>query len=318
MGIKDRQIRLFHELMYEIKVGEVMTKQVTTFSPGTTFREIQLCMKDKRYSGVPIVDNGNLVGLVSIDDIITAFDFGYIDQPVGEKMSRNLVTVPQNHSVIVASNIFTKHRFGRLPVIAENGSSKLVGIVTYSDILTHLLMKVNAIAEEFEAIEKHKESIAGKSADKLHFELEHDNFDLAGIASTHIKKHLQSYGLDPKVIRRIAVICYEAEINVIIHSFGGFIETHIQPDRVTINVVDEGPGIPDVSRAMEPGFTTANEKIRALGFGAGLGLPNMKQYADEFSITSSMDTGTEITAVVYTAVTEPIRQADGTAVATEA
>lgn len=308
MGIKDRQIRLFHELMYQIKVREVMTKDVAYFSAKATYREIQQCMKEKHYSGCPIVDDGDLVGIVSIDDIITAFDFGYIDQPVKEKMSLDVVTVPQNHSVIAASNLFNKCRFGRLPVVDHIDSKKLVGIITYSDILTYLLMKVNSIAEEFEELENKKHKAAIKGTDKLHFELEHDNFDLAGIASANIKKHLQSYSLDPKTIRRIAVICYEAEINVIIHSFGGFIETLIMPDRVKITVADEGPGIPDVDKAMEVGFTTANEKIRALGFGAGLGLPNMKQYADEFSIKSSMDKGTEIEAVVFTKSPELIHK----------
>lgn len=308
MGIKDRQIRLFHELMYQIKVKEVMTSAVEFFPSDATFREIQQCMKKKHYSGAPIVDDDQLVGIVSIDDIITAFDYGYIDDPVKEKMSANPITVPQNHSVIAASNIFNKHRYGRLPVVDEIGSKKLVGIVTYSDILTHLLMKVNSIAEEFETLEQNKAKAAIKNPDKLHFELEHDNFDLAGIASTNIKKHLQSYGLDPKIIRRIAVICYEAEINVIIHSFGGFIETLILPDRVKILVADEGPGIPDVEKAMQVGYTTANEKIRALGFGAGLGLPNMKQYSDDFSIKSSMETGTEIEAVVFTKPQDPIQQ----------
>jgi CBS domain-containing protein/anti-sigma regulatory factor (Ser/Thr protein kinase) len=299
MTLKDRQIRLFHELMYQVRVKDAMTKNVDFFSSDDTFRTIQQQMKEKRYSGVPIVDNGKLVGLVTIDDIVSAFDYGYIDDPVDERMTHNPATVPQNYSVIAASNIFKKYRYGRLPVVAEPESTELVGIITYSDILSYLLMRVNEIAEEFETMELQQISGVERGHDKLHFDLEHDNFDLAGLASTNVKKRLKSYGIDPKIIRRIAVICYEAEINVIIHSLGGVMELQVFPDQVKITVVDKGPGIPDVNQALEPGYTTASEKIRALGFGAGLGLPNMQNYADDFCIESSMATGTEINAVVY-------------------
>jgi anti-sigma regulatory factor (Ser/Thr protein kinase) len=101
------------------------------------------------------------------------------------------------------------------------------------------------------------------------------------------------------LVRRIAVICYEAEMNVILHSLGGYMDVEMLPDRVRIRVVDEGPGIPDIEKAMQPGYTTANEKIRALGFGAGMGLPNIKRCADDFSISSSMETGTELEATVH-------------------
>jgi len=297
--LRERQIRLVHELMYQIKVQEVMTRNVVCFSSATTFREIQLCMKEKRFSGTPIVDNGELLGIVSIHDILTAFDKGHIDAPVGAYMTRDVVTVPQSYSVIAASNIFSKHRFGRLPVVSAPGSRKVVGIVTFSDILSHLLLAVNSIAERVEALEHTFDKVIRNAKDKLRFELAPDNFDLAGIAATTIKKHLKVCGVPPAALRRIAVICYEAEMNVIIHSLGGFIEVEILDDQVRILVVDEGPGIPDLEKAMQPGFTTASEKIRALGFGAGMGLFNMKKCADRFMIRSSMESGTEVEAMVF-------------------
>ncbi len=298
-AFNERQIRLVHELMYNIKVGEVMTNNVISFPSTTTFREIQRCMKEKRFSGAPIVDDGELVGIVSIDDIITAFDRGTIDEPVAEYMTRELTTIPQNYSVIAASNIFSKHRFGRLPVVEVPKGRKLVGILTFGDILSHLLVKMNTIAERIQEQEQSLENVVKNARDHLHFELKADNFDLAGMASTTIKKHLQANGIPAAVVRRIAVICYEAEINVIIHSLGGYMDVHIFDDRVQLHIVDDGPGIPDLEKALEPGYTTANEKIRALGFGAGMGLANMKRCADEFAIQSSMETGTEINAVVY-------------------
>lgn len=295
----ERQIRLVHELMYQIKVREVMTRDVISFPPTATFREIQLCLKKSRFSGTPIVSDGRLVGIVSIDDIITAFDHGVIDHPVHEFMTREVVTVPQNYSVIAASNLFHKYGFGRLPVVSRPGSDQLVGIITFSDILSHLLLKINSIAER---VEEHERTVAAhmeRQRDQLHFEIAADSFDRAGVAATLTKKRLQSRGVPSELVRRVAVICYEAEMNVILHSLGGYMDVEMLPDRVRVLVADEGPGIPDIEKAMQPGFTTASEKIRALGFGAGMGLPNIKRCADEFQIASSMETGTELQATVF-------------------
>jgi len=286
--------------MYQIKVHQVMNRNVVSFPSTATMREVQLCMKQKKFSGVPIVDDGNISGIISIDDIITAFDHGHIDDQAGKHMTRNVMTIPQNYSVITATNIFKKYHYGRIPVIKAQGCNEIVGIVTYGDILSHLLMQVNAIAEHFETIETLSKRSDQTQGNTYRFEIVQDNFDLAGVASTTIKKHLQDRGIMPEIVRRIAIICYEAEMNVIIHSLGGHMEIQVQDDSVRILVADEGPGIPDIEKAMEPGFTTANEKIRSLGFGAGLGLPNMKNCADKFSLRSSMETGTELEAVVYT------------------
>ena len=297
--LKERQIKLVHELMYQIKVGQVMNKNVICFPPKSTFRDIQLCMKEKRFSGTPIVEDGKIVGIVSIDDIITAFDKGYIDETVEKYMKRDIMTVPQNYSLIAATNLFKKYHYGRLPVVSGPNNREIVGILTYGDILSHLLMEINTIAEKFEALELISLGAVKATKNSYHFELQHDNFDLAGVASTTIKKKLAEQGINPAILRRIAVICYEAEINVIIHSMGGYMDVNVFEDRVRIYLSDEGPGIPDIEKAMEPGFTTANEKIRALGFGAGLGLSNMKRCADKFHIRSSMETGTEIEAIVF-------------------
>ncbi len=299
-AFNERQIRFVHELMYQIKVSEAMTTEVVTFPPTARFRDIQLCMKEKRFSGTPIVQDGDLVGIVSIDDIITAFDRGCIDEPVQPHMTRHVHTIPQNYSIIAASNLFAKYRYGRLPVVERPSSRKLVGILTFGDILSNLLLKMNTIAERIEQQEQSMHQKMQHAGDKLHFELAPDNFDLAGTASTSVKKHLQKLGVAAAIVRRVAVICYEAEMNVIIHSLGGFMDVDIGREQIRIHVGDDGPGIPDLEKALSPGYTTANEKIRALGFGAGMGLVNIKRCADQFSINSSMETGTEIEAVVRT------------------
>lgn len=118
------------------------------------------------------------------------------------------------------------------------------------------------------------------------------NFDSAGEASAKVKRVLQQLGVDAAVIRRIAIGCYEAEMNVIIHSDGGKLLAAVYPNRTEITVSDDGPGIADIDLAMQEGYSTAPDYVRELGFGAGMGLPNMVKCADEFKITSAVGSGT--------------------------
>ena len=119
-------------------------------------------------------------------------------------------------------------------------------------------------------------------------------FQTAGDASANIKRKLKQIGIDSTVLRRIAVASYEAELNLIIHSHGGKLTLEMTPDSIVLTSADVGPGIADISKAMQEGFSTASEEARDLGFGAGMGLPNMKRNADGFSIESEVGVGTTI------------------------
>ena len=121
-----------------------------------------------------------------------------------------------------------------------------------------------------------------------------DDFSRAGEASGAIKRTLKDLGFRPDVIRRVAIATYEAEINMVIHANGGTITSMISPERVSIEFADRGPGIPDISLAMQEGWSTASEDVRNLGFGAGMGLPNIKKNADEFDIKSQEGVGTTL------------------------
>jgi anti-sigma regulatory factor (Ser/Thr protein kinase) len=132
----------------------------------------------------------------------------------------------------------------------------------------------------------------------LEFPLEHYRFETAGEASSKIKQVVRQLGVDAQTARRISVCAYEAELNAIIHAYGGFMRVRVFPDRTELEVTDEGPGIPDIAAAMREGFSTAPDNIRELGFGAGMGLPNMARSADEFSIKSSKEKGTWIHMMV--------------------
>ncbi|MDU4962037.1 MAG: anti-sigma regulatory factor [Sporomusaceae bacterium] len=124
------------------------------------------------------------------------------------------------------------------------------------------------------------------------------DFEKAGEASSKIKRVLQQIGIRPDIIRRIAIGAYEAEMNVIIHAERGLIRATIQPEATTLLVEDEGPGIPDIELAMREGYSTAPDHVREMGFGAGMGLPNMARCADQFSIQSKLGCGTRIVMTI--------------------
>ncbi len=128
----------------------------------------------------------------------------------------------------------------------------------------------------------------------LTYEVPGDDFTRAGEASSAVKKRLKALGYDRDAIRRVAIAMYEAEINMVIHANGGSCDVDIYPDRVDILLVDSGPGIPDVEKAMQAGFSTAPDNVRNLGFGAGMGLPNIKKYTDEMRIDTKLGVGTKL------------------------
>ena len=133
---------------------------------------------------------------------------------------------------------------------------------------------------------------------RLSFNVVANDFIAAGKGSSSIKNLLKSMGLEPGIIRKIAIISYEAEINIVIHSLGGQLHCELYEDKITIISEDTGPGIKDIDLAMTEGFSTAPESVRELGFGAGMGLPNMKNYSDDFDIKSSRE-GTIIKISVF-------------------
>lgn len=130
------------------------------------------------------------------------------------------------------------------------------------------------------------------------FDVDGDNFTSAGEASVKVKKILRDIGFDPETIRRVSIAMYEGEINMVIHAGGGIADVIVEEDRIVIILTDQGPGIADIDLAMQEGFSTAPDNIRSLGFGAGMGLPNMKRYTDEMIIDSELGKGTKITMTV--------------------
>ncbi len=132
----------------------------------------------------------------------------------------------------------------------------------------------------------------------LTYDISPDDFTRAGEASSDVKSKLKQVGVSPAAIRKVAIAMYEGEINMVIHAEGGKITVEISPAEIRMILADKGPGIPDVEQAMQAGWSTAPDEVRSLGFGAGMGLPNMKKYTDEMSIETTLGVGTTITMVV--------------------
>lgn len=134
---------------------------------------------------------------------------------------------------------------------------------------------------------------------KLHYDVDGTDFTVAGEASGAVKKVLKQLGMSSEVVRKVAISMYECEINMVIHANGGVIDVEISPEKIRMVHKDVGPGIQDIDKAMQAGFSTASQQVRELGFGAGMGLPNMKKYTDEMKITTEIGVGTTVDMVVY-------------------
>ena len=131
------------------------------------------------------------------------------------------------------------------------------------------------------------------------FSVEGGDFTGAGLASSQIKKILKHLNVDPAIIKRVVVALYEAEVNIVAHAYRGEISVEIEPDCIQMVLKDEGPGIPDIEQAMRRGYSTASTKVREMGFGAGMGLPNISDNADEFSIESEVGKGTTLFIKIF-------------------
>ena len=141
--------------------------------------------------------------------------------------------------------------------------------------------------------------MSDSSAVRLSYVVDGNNFASAGEASADVKRTLNQLGFPPQVIRRVSIAMYEGEINMVIHAGGGNAEVEIYSDKVVMRLIDHGPGIENVELAMTEGYSTAPDDIRSLGFGAGMGLPNMKRYSDDLAIDTKLGRGTTITMTVY-------------------
>ncbi len=291
----DRSAGAVWDVLLRLKIRDAMSKKIHKASKTDTFRALQKVMKDRNVSGLPVVEEDRLIGIVSLDDILTALDKGLADDSVEKYMTRNLILLEEDMPLTFAISHFNKYRYHRYPVIDRD--KKLAGMITSRDILAALVREMDKEIRELETkIHEQRPDVPNE----LHYEffVKRLDFENAGRAAYEIKKVLKERNIDPAVIRRVAVAAYELEINIVIHSDGGKLVFHLDPEKASIQALDSGPGIENVELAVQEGYSTANDWVRSLGFGAGMGLTNAKRSSDEFTINSTAGGSTSVTAVI--------------------
>lgn len=289
---------LILDIIFQLKIKDVMTTNVITAKPKDKLSDIKVLMKNENITGVPIIKNDRIIGIVSIDDIITAMDKGHINETAEKHMAKKLVMLEDDMPLSFGISYFNKFKYGRFPVV--NKDNILVGMLTSRNINVGLLQEIYKEVEKLEQKMYHENSMnADSNKIKKLYRIKRYDFENAGKASNEIKKILTKKNINPKDIRRIAIAMYEMEINVAVHSEGGVIRVVIDKEKADIIAKDLAPGIKDPQLALKKGYTTANEWVKSLGFGAGMGLPNIKRVSDEFRIRSSLGHGTIVNSVIY-------------------
>lgn len=279
------------ELLQRFKVRDVMQRQVIAIPRKATLREAQKILRDNRISGLPVSENGRLYGIVSVNDIIKGLDGGWMDETCEAHMAKNLVVLEAGMPISFALRYFNNYTYGRFPVLDSN--RQLVGIVSQRDVMRALLYELSV---EIRKLERKASPQAAQAAEQVakdnffrkEWAVVHNDLSRAGHAANAIKGILRERKIDRSIIRRVAVAAYELEINICIHSLGGVLVLIIADDAVRITAKDRGPGIADIEWACRDGTSTANDWIRSMGFGAGMGLSNSKRVADHFHIESEV------------------------------
>ncbi len=282
------------ELIQGHKIAEIMSADVISVGPDVTMREVKKIMKEKAISGMPVINRRRLVGIVSMEDLLNALEAGLMDDPVGKHMSRNPVVLEEQMPVSFAIDYFENYSFNRFPVLNEN--KEIVGMLTGRDIIMHMIKVMNREIGRLEEMAKfgHRTEIGNIIR---RYAVVQNDFKNAGRASSEIKSILQEYQVNRRIIRAVATAVYELEINQVVHSKGGEIVCRISDNHVEILARDRGPGIENIELALQEGYSTATDWIRSMGFGAGMGLPNIKRVSDKFTIKSDPK-GTEIRVII--------------------
>ncbi|MFB3852072.1 MAG: CBS domain-containing protein [Acidobacteriota bacterium] len=287
MGIR-KKIPKSQELTYVLSVKDAMCKNVVKVSPYLSIKKLREILKENAISGAPVVEKGRVIGVISIEDLIKCLVKGETKAKIKDKMTKEITVCHPEDPLIKAIQIFERTGYGRLPVV-EKDNNKLVGILTKSDIIMCLFKKLRHLYETKE--EKEEENhlplyseLKGDFSFKMEKPVEKMDFKKAGSVSSAFKDAMEKFGLPKDVVRRVSISAYEAEMNMVIYSEGGTMTLQIDPHKAKIEANDNGPGIDDVKKALTPGYSTAPDWIRELGFGAGMGLPNIQNNSDKLKI----------------------------------
>ena len=298
-----QEISRVEELSYDLKIREVMAAKLKTASPEMPLSTVLEILRASRISGLPVVEGQRLVGVVSLEDVVRALQKNDLSATTAQYMTRDVVTVASYDSIVKAIRTFTEKKLGRLPVLDEN--QHLVGIITKGDITRGILVALQKDYKE-EEVRRYRASHLFEDINSerttlvLRYTIKAGDFTQGGKASSHIKRALIRLGADPQLIRRCCIAVYEAEMNLIIHTTnGGIMKLEVEPHRITVTATDDGPGIADTEKVFEPGYSTATEQVREMGFGAGMGLVNMTRCVDEIKLESTLGKGSKLVMRIH-------------------
>ena len=245
----EKRLSKVQELVYELKVSDAMTSKVITLTPQTLMSQLREVLRSNRISGTPILEDGRIVGIISIEDFIKWLADGAKDCPVKDKMVSNVKALFADEPLVQAVSQLKKFGYGRFPVI-DRESGNMVGVITKGDIIARLLKEVEIDYHE-EEIHRYRAShifediIADKTTLIFQYTVKGKDFGRAGEDSAGIKKTLLRLGIHPDFVRRAAIASYEAELNLVIFTDGGEMSVKVRPDKINIIVKDNGPGIPE-------------------------------------------------------------------------
>jgi CBS domain-containing protein len=294
----EAELTKIQELMYELRVSEIMTTPVITVSPSASMKSAKETMRARRISGLPVTEGEELRGIVSVEDVIRWLELRPVEATVSEWMTTRVLTVRASEPAVQAINKFRTYHVGRLPVMDNGG--RLVGIVTPGDIVDRVLRVLDALYREAEPRRRHErpvveDFVSDRTTVTLRYTVAPRDFDGTGLAATRIKRILEALRVEPQMVRRAGIAAYEAEMNLTLHATnGGKVVARVEPELLVLDVSDDGPGIASIEQAMTPGYSTAPDWIRELGFGAGMGLNNIGNCADRFTIESEPGLGTKL------------------------
>ena len=297
------QITRVEELSYELRIDQVMSRNLRTLTTDMKMRDALELLRQERISGAPVLFENKLVGILSMEDLIHCLCNSDLDANVESYMTPNPITVVAHTPVVEALKTFVNSHVGRLPVVDQEGN--LIGMMTKGDITRGVLsaLKRDYASEElkrYRASHLFEDIKSDKSSLVLRYNIQPKDFTNGGSASSNIKRALLRLGASPQLARQCSIAAYEAEMNLIIHTInGGILRVEIQPHMISMVAYDDGPGIADVELAMKPGYSTATDETRELGFGAGMGLPNIARCVDSVVLESSNEKGTRLKMKIF-------------------
>ena len=283
------------ERIYEIPVEKIMRTDVVRVTPDTMMSKLKNAIRANNYACIPVLKEEKLVGQISIGGYVNWLTSGGVDRPVGEVMDTNFRALHPEEPVITAVRELELIGLRGLPVV-EHSTEKFLGIICRCNMMEGVLAELD-VNNENEKTELKTgcllKDIGIESAVlTLNYDVEPKALEYGGEISSSIRADLYKLGLPGDIVRRAAIAAYEAEMNLLSYADGGIFTLVLTANILSMKIEDSGPGIPDIDKALEPGWSTAPDWVRELGFGAGMGLVNIISCSDEFKISSTVGVGT--------------------------